>query len=112
MPMSPRKQRSVSHEDSTAQQGTSSTKPLVAKNHCCKLLKGGYHCCLFNFNHRFINKHTTINIHKTVNIFLFISFYIYFGCFRVPLKVIWWALRKLDVEEWIVRLVKGMFANA
>ena len=21
---------------------------------------------------------------------------------RVPLKVIWWALRKLDVEEWIV----------
>ena len=56
MPMSPRKQRSVSHEDSTAQQGTSSTKPLVAKNHCCKLLKGGYHCCLFNFNHRFIDK--------------------------------------------------------
>ena len=26
---------------------------------------------------------------------------------RVPLKVIWWALRKLDVEEWIVRLVQG-----
>ena len=24
---------------------------------------------------------------------------------RVPLKVIWWALRKLGVEEWIVRLV-------
>ena len=32
-----------------------------------------------------------------------------FDC--VPGKVIWWALRKLGVEEWIVRLVKGMYAN-
>ena len=31
---------------------------------------------------------------------------------RVPRKVIWWALRKLDVEEWIVRLVQGTYANA
>ena len=31
---------------------------------------------------------------------------------RVPQNVIWWALRKLDVEEWIVRLVQGMYANA
>ena len=31
---------------------------------------------------------------------------------RVPRKVIWWALRKLGVEEWIVRLVQGMYANA
>ena len=31
---------------------------------------------------------------------------------HVPWKVIWWALRKLDVEEWIVRLVQGMYANA
>ena len=31
---------------------------------------------------------------------------------RVPRKVIWWALRKLDVEEWIVRLVQGMYADA
>ena len=30
---------------------------------------------------------------------------------RVPRKVIWWALRKLGVEEWIVRLVQGMYAN-
>ena len=30
---------------------------------------------------------------------------------QVPQKVIWWALRKLDVEEWIVRLVQGMYAN-
>ena len=31
---------------------------------------------------------------------------------RVPRKVIWWALRKLGVEEGIVRLVQGMYANA
>ena len=31
---------------------------------------------------------------------------------RVPRKVIRWALRKLGVEEWIVQLVQGMYANA
>ena len=31
---------------------------------------------------------------------------------RVPWKVIWWALRKLGVEEWIVWLVLGMYADA
>ena len=31
---------------------------------------------------------------------------------RVRRKVIWWALRKLGVEEWIVRLVQGMYAYA
>ena len=31
---------------------------------------------------------------------------------RVPRKVIWWAIRKLGVDEWIVRLVQGMFSNA
>ena len=31
---------------------------------------------------------------------------------QVPWKVIWWVLRKHDVEEWIVRLVQGMYANA
>ena len=30
----------------------------------------------------------------------------------VPWKVIWWALRKLGVKEWIVWLVQGMYANA
>ena len=30
---------------------------------------------------------------------------------RVPWKVIWWAQRKLGVEEWIVWLVQGMYAN-
>ena len=31
---------------------------------------------------------------------------------RVPRKVIWWALRKLGVDEWMVRLVQGMYSNA
>ena len=31
---------------------------------------------------------------------------------RVPQKVIWRALRKLGIEEWIVLLVQGMYANA
>ena len=30
---------------------------------------------------------------------------------RVPQKIIWWALRKLGAEEWIVRLMQGMYAN-
>ena len=30
----------------------------------------------------------------------------------VPRKVIWWALRKQGVDEWTVRLVQGMYANA
>ena len=29
----------------------------------------------------------------------------------MPWKVIWWALRNLGVEEWIVRLIQGMYAN-
>ena len=31
---------------------------------------------------------------------------------RVPRKGIWWALRKLGVDEWIVHLVQGMYSNA
>ena len=30
---------------------------------------------------------------------------------RVPQKVILWVLRELGVEEWIVRLVQGMYAD-
>ena len=31
---------------------------------------------------------------------------------QMPRKVIWWALRKLGVDEWIVHLVQGMYSNA
>ena len=34
------------------------------------------------------------------------------GFDRVPRKVIWWALRKLGVEERIVQLVQGMYSKA
>jgi hypothetical protein len=31
---------------------------------------------------------------------------------RVPRKVLWWALRSLGVEEWTVRVIQAMYANA
>ena len=31
---------------------------------------------------------------------------------RVPRAVLWWALRSLGVEEWAVRVIQGMYANA
>ena len=31
---------------------------------------------------------------------------------RVPREVIWWAMRKLGLEEWIINLVKAMYNNA
>ena len=31
---------------------------------------------------------------------------------RVPRSVLWWALRSVGVEEWAVRVVQGMYANA
>ena len=34
------------------------------------------------------------------------------ACNRIPQKILWWVLRKLGVEEWIVQLVQGMYANA
>ena len=30
---------------------------------------------------------------------------------RVPRKVLWWSLRKLGIDEWVIRLVKAMYSN-
>jgi hypothetical protein len=30
---------------------------------------------------------------------------------RVPRKVLWWALRSLDVEEWAVKIIQAMYNN-
>ena len=30
---------------------------------------------------------------------------------RVPHKVLWWCLRKLEVDEWAIHLVKAMYSN-
>ena len=30
---------------------------------------------------------------------------------RVPRNVIWWALRKLGIEEWLVKVVQSMYDN-
>ena len=31
---------------------------------------------------------------------------------HVPRKVIWWAMRKLGVEEWAIRVIQGMYKDA
>ena len=31
---------------------------------------------------------------------------------RVPREVVWWALRCLDVDEWIVSMIKAMYEDA
>ena len=31
---------------------------------------------------------------------------------RVPREVIWWSMRKLGIEEWLIKLVKSMYCNA
>ena len=31
---------------------------------------------------------------------------------RVPRKVLWWSLRKLGVDEWVICLVKAIYSNA
>ena len=43
---------------------------------------------------------------------LYMTFVDLKGAFDRALRVIWWVLRKLGVEEWIVQLVQGMYANA
>ena len=32
-------------------------------------------------------------------------------CDRVPRDVIWWAMRKLGIDEWLVRLVQSMYKD-
>ena len=41
--------------------------------------------------------------------FAFVDLEKAFDC--VPRKVIWWAMRKLGIEEWIVRFVQAMYNN-
>ena len=31
---------------------------------------------------------------------------------RVPRRVVWWAMRKLGVDEWLVKIVQSMYTNA
>ena len=32
--------------------------------------------------------------------------------YRVPWKVLWWSLRKLELDEWVIRLVKAIYSVA
>ena len=31
---------------------------------------------------------------------------------RVPRKVLWWTLRKVGVDEWLIRAIQAMYTNA
>ena len=31
---------------------------------------------------------------------------------RVPREVVWWALRQMDVDGWLINAVKSMYKNA
>ena len=31
---------------------------------------------------------------------------------RVPRRVVWWAMRKLGVDEWLVKIVQSMYTDA
>ena len=31
---------------------------------------------------------------------------------RIPRKILWWSMRKLGVEEWLIEVVKSMYENA
>ena len=31
---------------------------------------------------------------------------------RVPRKILWWAMRKLGIEEWAIRVIQGIYSNA
>ena len=31
---------------------------------------------------------------------------------RVPRRVVWWAMRKLSVDEWLIKIVQSMYTNA
>ena len=43
----------------------------------------------------------------------FISFNIHTQAFdQVPRDVVWWALEKLDIQEWLVKIVQSMYRNA
>ena len=30
---------------------------------------------------------------------------------RVPREVVWWALRKVGVEEWLIKVIQSMYAG-
>ena len=31
---------------------------------------------------------------------------------RVPREVLWWSMRKLGIQEWVINIVKAMYSDA
>ena len=58
-------------------------------------------------------KYLSMKDHNNKNLTLYFAFVDLEKAFdRVPRKVLWWAMRSLGIEEWVVRLVQGMYNNA
>ena len=51
------------------------------------------------------------NLQKKKNIY-FAYFDLEKAFNRVPRRILWWAMRKLRVDEWIIQIVKSMYENA
>ena len=50
------------------------------------------------------------NLTRKKKIFAFVDIEKVFD--RVPCSILWWAMRKLGIDEWIFRLVKVMYDGA
>ena len=51
------------------------------------------------------------NLQKKKNIY-FAYFDLEKAFDRVPRRILWWAMRKLRIDEWIIQVVKSMYENA
>ena len=51
------------------------------------------------------------NLQKKKNIY-FAYFDLEKAFNRVPRRILWWAMRKLRIDEWIIQIVKSMYENA
>ena len=51
------------------------------------------------------------NLQKKKNIY-FAYFDLEKAFDRVPHRILWWAMRKLGIDEWIIQVVKSMYENA
>ena len=51
------------------------------------------------------------NLQKKKNIY-FAYFDLEKAFDRVPRRILWWVMRKLRIDEWIIQVVKSMYENA
>ena len=70
-------------------------------------MPGRHHRC--NLHSTQVTRETPWHKHKPLY-FAFVNLEKAFDC--VPKKVLWWAMRRPGVDEWVIRAVKAMYENA